>query len=130
VDTNRFGVSLTLKAIATQGGNSTFPMASLLADIPEAEGVLPIIEDSNASFEYDFYFDEAFVKVTYSSKDAATAAFNAYIDALTTAGFTSEKLWGYLPGYVSPNGKIAVDLDSSKLDDGEFTIGVLNDFQL
>ena len=127
---NRFGVSLTLKALATQGGASEFPMTELLKDVPEAEGVLPTIEDANASFEYDYYFDEAFITVTYADEETATTALNAYIAALQAANFTVQKLWGYLEAYVSPDQKIAVELDTYDIKDGSFKIGVLNSFTL
>ena len=60
VSTNRFGVSLTIKKIDNGGqGESTFPMAQIIADVPVADGVLPALEADNATFAYDFYFGEA-----------------------------------------------------------------------
>ena len=127
VSTNRFGVSLTIKKLGgdVPQGNAAFPMASLIADIPEAEGVVPgFWEDDTLSFSYDYYFDMAFITVYSDPALTITGALEAYKAILESKGFTFETLYGYWDVYVSSNRKIAIELDDADLAEGKFVIGV------
>ncbi len=126
VSTNRFGVSLTIKKIeGGQQGGDGFPMAQIVADLPIAEGILPALEAEGATFAYDFYFGEAFVTVTLPTQAAAEAARDAYIEVLTSSGFTLTKLWGYLDAYLHSNGKLAIEIDDSEISDGVIKLGIM-----
>ena len=130
VSTNRFGVSLTIKKIDNGGqGESTFPMAQIIADVPVADGVLPALEADNATFAYDFYFGEAFVTVTFPTAAEASAASTAYANLLEQSGFTFQKLWGYLDAYLSNDGKVVVELDETEINNGILKIGILEYFE-
>ena len=130
VSTNRFGVSLTIKKIDNGGqGESTFPMAQIIADVPVADGVLPALEADNATFAYDFYFGEAFVTVTFPTAAEASAASTAYASLLEQSGFTFQKLWGYLDAYLSNDGKVVVELDETEINNGILKIGILEYFE-
>ena len=127
VSTNRFGVSLTIKKIGgdVPQGDAAFPMASLIADIPEAEGVVPgFWEDDTLTFSYDYYFGMAFITVYSDPALAITGALEAYKAILESKGFTFETLYGYWDVYVSSNRKIAIELDDADLAEGKFIIGV------
>lgn len=126
VSTNRFGVSLTIKKIeGGQQGDAAFPMASLIADIPEAEGVVPgFWEDDTLTFSYDYYFGMAFITVYSDPALTITGALEAYKAILESKGFTFETLYGYWDVYVSSNRKIAIELDDADLAEGKFIIGV------
>ena len=126
VSTNRFGVSLTIKKIeGGQQGGDGFPMAQIVADLPIAEGILPALEAEGATFAYDFYFGEAFVTVTLPTQAAAEAARDAYIEVLTSSGFTFTKLWGYLDAYLHSNGVLAVEIDETEITNGVIKLGIL-----
>ena len=121
VSTNRFGVQL--KVVSLGGGNqgeNEFPMDKIVEDFPTADGVLPTINAEGATFKYeDPYTGEATLTVTFSSGEAATAAYNAYIEALTTALFTHETVWG-MDVYVSPDRKFMIEFDVDDLNQGSF----------
>lgn len=123
VSTNRFGVSLTIKKIDNGGqGESTFPMTRLVELFPGADGVLPSINNSNATYELDDSFSgEASLKVSFSSSETAVAVCAEYITALTTAQFTSETVWG-MDVYVSPDRSFMVEVDDSQISNGYFTL--------
>ena len=126
VSTNRFGVSLTIKKIeGGQQGGDGFPMAQIVADLPIAEGILPALEAEGATFAYDFYFGEAFVTATLPTQAAAEAARDAYIEVLTSSGFTFTKLWGYLDAYLHSNGVLAVEIDETEIANGIIKLGIL-----
>ena len=126
VSTNSLGVSLVIKSLgSTVHGDAEFPMASLIADIPEAEGVVPgFWEDDTLTFSYDYYFGMAFITVYSDPALTITGALEAYKAILESKGFRFQQLYGYWDVYVSSNGKIAIELDDAKLSEGQFVIGV------
>ena len=131
---NRFGVEIDITKIdnggGQQGGESEFPMARVVAVFPGAEGLLPTINDANATFDIDDSFSgEVTVTVNYSSAEAAAAGYNAYIAALTTAGFKEEKLWGYYDAYISDEDRsFAVVLDYKGEDSKTFDITLMETY--
>ena len=126
VSANSLGVSLIIKSLgSTVHGDAEFPMASLIADIPEAEGVVPgFWEDDTLTFSYDYYFGMAFITVYSDPALAISGALEAYKAILESKGFRFQQLYGYWDVYVSSNGKIAIELDDAKLSEGQFVIGV------
>ena len=100
-------------------------MAQIVADLPIAEGILPALKAEGATFAYDFYFGEAFVTVTLPTQAAAEAARDAYIEVLTSSGFTFTKLWGYLDAYLHSNGVLAVEIDETEIANGIIKLGIL-----
>ena len=128
---NRFGVEIDITKIdnggGQQGGESEFPMARVIAVFPGAEGLLPTINDANATFDIDDSFSgEVTVTVNYSSAEAAAEGYNAYIAALTTAGFKEEKLWNYYDAYISDEDRsFAVVLDYKGGDSKAFDITLM-----
>ena len=125
VSINRIGVALKIKPLETSQGGNLFPMAQVIADIPAAENVLPALDVENATYDYDYYFGEAFVTITFESAEAAANASTAYIAALGDAGFTHEQAWGYLDGYMSSDRKIFVEVTIDANDSTILQIGII-----
>ena len=128
VSKNSLGVDLKIVSLGGSGqhGDSTeFPMAQLIADIPEAQGVVPgFWEDETLSFSYDYYFGMAFITVYSDPAPTASGALLAYEAILEANGFHFETLYGYWDVYVSSNGAIAIELDDTNISDGQFVVGV------
>ena len=128
VSTNRFGVSLTIKKIDNGGqGGDGFPIDEIATYFPTANGILPVIEDNNASFkgEYNSYDNSYSVCVTFESEELATAAYSAYITQLKAANFVEEQKWGgYATVYYAPDNSFVVWAMDDYLDDGEIYIDI------
>ncbi len=128
VSKNSLGVDLKIVSLGGSGqhGDSTeFPMAQLIADIPEAQGVVPgFWEDETLSFSYDYYFGMAFITVYSDPAPTAGGALLAYEAILEANGFHFETLYGYWDVYVSSNRAIAIELDDTNISDGQFVVGV------
>lgn len=129
VSFNRFG--MTLKIVKEEGVSpvdSNFPMEAIVADFPTANGVLPSIDDPDATFVYDNPFEgEGTVTASFVSGEAALVAYNAYTNALTTAGFTYEtKIWTYIDAYVSPDRSFMIEFDTDNLSSGSFKFTIMS----
>jgi len=128
VSTNSLGVSIIIKPLGGgQQGGDTFPAETIYEYFPTAEGVLPIMEDTNASFtgEYDDYSSSYSVKVTFATEALATAAYNTYVSQLKTANFRERIVWnGYAYIYYSPDNSFIVWVNHNYLKDGEIYIDI------
>ena len=128
VRTNSLGVALIIKPLGGgQQGGSTFPTEDIYGYFPEAEGVLPVFEDANASFtgEYDDYYKSYSVKITFATEALATAAYNTYVAQLKTANFRERIVWNrYAYIYYSPDNSFIVWANHNYLDDGEIYIDI------
>ena len=127
VSTNSIGVSLIINPLGGgQQGSSEFPMARLVEMFPGADGVLPTITNSDATFELDDAFsDEATLKVSFSSSETATTVCGEYVTALTNNLFTHETVWG-MDVYVSPDRSFMVEVDNSTVGNKYFTLYIMS----
>ena len=127
VSTNSIGVSLIINPLGGgQQGSSEFPMARLVEMFPGADGVLPTITNSDATFELDDAFsDEATLKVRFSSSETATTVCGEYVTALTNNLFTHETVWG-MDVYVSPDRSFMVEVDNSTVSNKYFTLYIMS----
>ena len=127
VSTNSIGVSLIINPLGGgQQGSSEFPMARLVEMFPGADGVLPTITNSDATFELDDAFsDEATLKVSFSSSETATTVCGEYVAALTNNLFTHETVWG-MDVYVSPDRSFMVEVDNSTVGNKYFTLYIMS----
>ena len=128
VSTNSLGVSIIIKPLGGgQQGGDTFPAETIYEYFPTAEGVLPILEDANASFtgEYDDYYKSYSVKITFATEALATTAYNTYVSQLKTANFRERIVWnGYAYIYYSPDNSFIVWVNHNYLKDGEIYIDI------
>lgn len=128
VSTNSLGVSIIIKPLGGgQQGGDTFPAETIYGYFPTAEGVLPILADTNASFtgEYDDYYNSYSVKVTFATEALATAAYDTYINQLKTANFRERSVWGgYATIYYSPDNSFIVWPMDDYLSSGEIYIDI------
>lgn len=128
--TNRFGVEIDIKKIENGGGQTgsdEFPMDDIRNYFPTADGVLPILEDENASFEgeYSSYDNSYSVLVTFATEALATAAYDTYIAQLKAANFAEEAKWGgYATVYYAPDNSFVVWVIDDYLEDGEIYIDI------
>ena len=127
VETNRFGVSLTIKNLGgSSQGDANFPMAQLIADVPSVEGKMPTFDFQADEYSYDYYFGEAFITITYTNKDLAATKCQQYIQALGNNNFTYEKLWNYLDSYVAPDRSFAIEIDDENIATGVLKLGIMD----
>ena len=128
VSTNSLGVSIIIKPLGGgQQGGDTFPAETIYEYFPTAEGVLPVLEDANASFtgEYDDYYKSYSVKITFATEALATTAYNTYVSQLKTANFRERIVWnGYAYIYYSPDNSFIVWVNHNYLKDGEIYIDI------
>ena len=128
VSTNSLGVSIIIKPLGGgQQGGDTFPAETIYEYFPTAEGVLPVFEDTNASFtgEYDDYYKSYSVKITFATEALATTAYNTYVSQLKTANFRERIVWnGYAYIYYSPDNSFIVWVNHNYLKDGEIYIDI------
>ena len=129
INVNSIGVALIIKKIEDNGhqGNGTFPIDEIIEYYPTADGVLPVLEDENASFEgeYSSYDKSYSVHVTYETKDLATTAYDAYINQLKAASFKEEvKMNGSTTVYYAPDDSFVVWVMNYYLNSGEFYIDI------
>ena len=127
VETNRFGVSLTIKNLGgSSQGDANFPMTQLIADVPSAEGKMPTFDFQADEYSYDYYFGEAFITITYTDKALAATKCQQYIQALGNSNFTYEKLWSYLDAYVAPDRLFAIEVLDADLTNGIIQLGIMD----
>lgn len=131
VSFNRFGMTLKIIKMESVGPvDNGFPMEEIIADFPTADGVLPSIDDPNATFVYEDPFEgEGTVIASFISGEAALTAYSAYINALTTAGFTYETgIWSYIDAYVSPDRSFMIEFDTDDLSKGSFEFTIMSTY--
>ena len=74
--------------------DSGFPINGLSSMFADANGIVPVLEDENATFSGEDLGSEYLISITFADEDAAETYYNNYVAALGTAGFTTDTWFG------------------------------------
>lgn len=91
------------------GGN--FPSETILEYFPQANGILPVIADEDATYETDAYTGYVGLTVAFADRSDAEYAYSQYIADLVEYNYVAQEIWGgYATAYYSPDGTFCVVL--------------------
>ena len=91
------------------GGN--FPSETILEYFPQADGILPVIADEDATYETDAYTGYVGLTVVFADRSDAEYAYSQYIADLVAYNYVAQEIWGgYATAYYSPDGTFCVVL--------------------
>ena len=108
------GIQLTIEEAEKDTVNTDgFPMDVVIQYFPQAQGVLPSANFGDVEYSVDGYEGSVCIYVEFATEAEAAAGVESYTDALKTAGFVGEYVWGsdeYI-AYMAPDGTYGVMVD-------------------